>query len=77
MADENIVKLYHRNSLPSADALLTQEVGEFADVMLVGYDHDGRLRYCATKGLKVADLFFLVDNFKHDIITNGITDKVK
>jgi hypothetical protein len=70
-----VQKLYHLKSLPSADALMTQEIGEFQDVMLMGYDKDGCLRYCATKGLKVADLFYLMDNVKHDILTGNAWDR--
>lgn len=72
-----VEKLYHLKSLPSPQALMTQEMDEFSEVMLVGYDSSGNLRYCATRGLKVADLFFLMDNVKHDIITGNVWGRVE
>jgi hypothetical protein len=72
-----VEKLYHWKSLPSADALLAQEAGEFSEVMLIGYDTNGDLRYCATRGLNVSEMFFLMDNVKHDVLTGSVWDRVE
>lgn len=77
MSKSNVEKLYHWKSLPSADALLAQEAGEFSEVMLMGYNQNGELRYCSTRGLNVAEMFFLMDNVKHDILTGNVWERLK
>lgn len=69
---ETVTKLYHTKPLPSPQALMTQEMEEFSDVLLVGYDHEGKLRYCATSGLKIAELVFLVEAMKNDIFSSDM-----
>lgn len=72
-----VEKLYHWKSLPSPDALLAQEVGEFSEVLLCGYDGNGELRYCATRGLNVSEIFFLMESVKHDILTGNVWNRVE
>jgi hypothetical protein len=66
-----VVKFYPADAAKSADNVLEQAVGEFSEVVIIGYSRDGTLDARATLGLKDGgDLLWLVECFKHKLM-NG------
>ena len=66
----SVVKFYPKGAAVNADAVLEQAVGQYAEVLILGYDADGELDVRCTLGLKGADLLWLVESFKAKLI-NG------
>ena len=73
MAD-NVVKLYPANSAEKADNVLEQAVGDFEEVLLIGWDHNGELDARATLGLDVGKLLVLMEVFKANLIGGAYMD---
>lgn len=61
----DIVKFYPKDAGKDADAVLEQAVGQYSEVLILGWDKDGDLDVRATLGLKDgADLLWLIETFK-------------
>lgn len=73
MAD-NVVKLYPANAAKKADNVLEQAVGNFEDVLLIGWDHNGDLDARATLGLDTSKLVWLMEVFKAKLIRGDYMD---
>lgn len=73
MAD-NVVKLYPANAAKKADNVLEQAVGNFEDVLLIGWDHNGDLDARATLGLDNSKLVWLMEVFKAKLIRGDYMD---
>ncbi len=65
-----IVKFYPANSAESADSVLEQAIGNFDQVLLIGWDKSGGLDARATLGLKDGgDILWLIEVFKHKLMS--------
>lgn len=65
-----VIKFYPRNAAENPDNVLEQAVGEFSQVFLIGYNHDGYLEVRASTNFTVRDIFFALDAFKFKLM-NG------
>lgn len=67
----NVAKLYPANAAEKADNVLEQAIGEFSEVLVIGWDNDGFLDARATLGLKDGgDMLWLIEAFKTKLM-NG------
>lgn len=58
----------------AADAVLKECVGNFKEVLILGYDTDGYMDVLASAGMAPkAELLMLIENFKHALM-NGVYD---
>jgi hypothetical protein len=60
-----VVKFYPADAAKHADNVLEQAMGQFGDVLILGWDKDGEFDVRATLGLKDGgDILWLVEVFK-------------
>ena len=60
-----VVKFYPADAAKDADNVLEQAMGQFGDVLILGWDKDGEFDVRATLGLKDGgDILWLVEVFK-------------
>ncbi len=69
-----VVRFYPKDAAKSADAVLEQSVGVFDDVLVLGVDKDGDLDVRATLGLDLKEIIWLVESFKHNLLS-GVYDE--
>lgn len=72
MSEEpQVVKLYPKNAAKDADNVLEQAIGQYSEVLIIGWDKNGGFDARATLGLKDgADCLWLVEAFKFKLM-NG------
>ena len=71
----SVVKFYPKDAAKDADAVLEQAVGEFSEVLIIGWDKEGFLDARATLGLKDGgDLLWLVETFKHKLMSGDYSE---
>lgn len=67
-----VVKFYPANAAESADNVLEQAMGQFGQVLIIGWDKDGNLDARATLGLKDGgDVLWLIEAFKHRLMSGA------
>lgn len=60
----SVIKFHPKDAAKSADAVLEQSIGQFSDVLVIGYDAEGNLDARATLGLTDQEAVYLVEMFK-------------
>lgn len=66
-----IIKFYPSNVMEKADNVLNLSVGQYSEVIVLGWDKDGNFNAAATTGLKDgADVLWFIELFKHKLM-NG------
>lgn len=72
MSEEpQVVKLYPKNAAKDADNVLEQAIGQYSEVLIIGWDKNGDFDARATLGLKDgADCLWLIEAFKFKLM-NG------
>ena len=69
MTQSNVVKFYASDAAKDPDAVLEQALGQFSDVLVIGWDKDGMLDARATLGLKDGgDMLWLIESFKRKLL---------
>jgi hypothetical protein len=67
----SVVKFYAKDAAKDADTVIEQSIGNFSEVLVIGWDKDGFLDARATLGLlDGGDLLWLMEVFKTKLI-NG------
>lgn len=66
----NVTRLYAKDAAKNPDNVLEQAKGEYAQVFMVGYDHDGIMDARASTNMSQSDLLWLIETFKQKMI-NG------
>lgn len=70
----SVVKFYPKNAAKDADAVLEQSLGNFSEVLIIGWDKDGFLDARATLGLKDGgDILWLIESFKAKLMNGDYT----
>jgi len=67
----NIVKIFTANL---ADHILEQSIGNFKQVLVIGYDKEGVLDVRATEKLDLKELLWLIEAFKFNLLS-GVYDE--
>lgn len=71
MPDSNIIKFYPKDAAKDPDAVLSQAIGTYQDVLIIGYDHEGNLQVCASDHFADGgNLLWAIETFKAELI-NG------
>lgn len=66
----DIVKFYPKDAAKDADNVLEQAVGQYSEVLIIGWDKEGNLDVRATLGLTDgAECLWLVEAFKHKLMS--------
>lgn len=69
--ETKVVKFYPADAAKDADNVLEQAIGNYSDVLIIGWDKDGNFDARATLGLKDGgDCLWLVETFKFKLL-NG------
>lgn len=76
MKKAKVIKLYGRDSGKNPDAVLDQCVGEFNEVLIIGWDKADILEARSTTSLKKSDILFLIDTFKRDLLSGRYDDYI-
>lgn len=72
----DVVKFYPKDAAKDPDAVLEQALGEFSEVMLIGWDKDGNFDARATLGLKDGgDVLWLLETFKFKLMSGEFADE--
>jgi len=71
----NIIKLYPENAAKDPDNVLEQAIGEYNDVLILGFDKDNMMDCRTNLGMEVRDMLFLIDKFKHKLLAGEYDDE--
>lgn len=64
----NVIKFYPANADDSPDAVLERAIGEFDQVVVIGFNKAGTFEARITSGLTMAEVNMLSDTLKWQII---------
>ena len=71
-----VVKFYPQNAAEKADNVIEQAMGRYDQVLIIGYDHDGKFDARATLGLKDGgDVLWLIETFKHKLMSGDFGEE--
>lgn len=73
----SVVKFYPKDAAKDADAVLEQSLGNFSEVLVIGWDKEGFLDARATLGLKNGDLLWLIESFKAKLMAGDYTGEAE
>ena len=74
MAD-NVTKFYSADAAKDPDAVLEQAIGEYDQVLIIGWAKDGSFDARATLGLKDGgDILWLIEVFKFRLMSGDFAD---
>jgi hypothetical protein len=67
----DVVKFYPKDAAKDADNVLEQAIGEFDEVLILGWrkDAEGTMDARATLGLKNGDMLWLIERFKFNLLS--------
>lgn len=64
-----VVKFYPKDAAKDADNVLEQAMGQYDDVLIIGYDKDGNFDARATLGLvDGGDMLWLIETLKFKLL---------
>lgn len=72
----DIVKFYPANAATNPDVVLEQAIGVYQDVLILGWDKEGYLDPRASLGLKASDIIWLIEQFKHRLLSGEYAEEV-
>lgn len=66
---DNVVKFYPADVSKSADAVLEQAVGQFGEVLIIGWDKSDNMDVRCTQGLvDGGEMLWLIEKFKFNLL---------
>lgn len=68
-----VTKFYPRNAAENSDSVLEQAIGQYEDLLIIGWNKDGDLDPRSNLGMKKQDILLLIELFKHNLLS-GIYD---
>lgn len=71
---DNVIKLYPHGEAVDPDNVLKHAVGEYKEVFIVGYDHDGNLDMRASTNISERDVLWLIEQAKLFVLDLGEED---
>lgn len=72
--DDNVVKFYPMNAAKNPDNVLEQAIGKYKSVLIIGVDKEGLMDARASIGQRIADILFLMEQFKHNLLSGTYGD---
>ena len=73
--ENNIVKFYKKGAAIDADAVLEQAVGNYNEIVILGWDKDGYLDLRVTSGTTIPGLLWLLELTKAKLINGDFSDE--
>ena len=67
---DKVIKFYKKDAALDPDAVLSQALGQYDSVIVLGWDKEGELDARASLNLDQADIHWLISVFKHKLL-NG------
>ena len=75
MPKNNVVKFYPKNAADDPDLVLEQAIGQYQDVLIIGWDKNGALDARGSRGVADgSDVLWLVEQFKYHLIRGDYGD---
>lgn len=71
----NITKLYPKDAAKNPDFVLEQAIGCYADVVIIGYNHDDELEVRSNTTFSEAEVMNAIKTFEHNYY-GGMYDPV-
>lgn len=69
-----VIKFYGKDAAKDPDAVLEQAVGEFQNVLLLGWNKEGYLESRSDTNLNLKDILFIVESFKLRLLLGDFTE---
>ena len=67
---DKVIKFYKKDAALDPDAVLSQAIGQYDSVIVLGWDKEGELDARASLNLDQADIHWLISVFQHKLL-NG------
>lgn len=74
MADGKIVKFYPRDAAKNPDNVLEQAIGEYTQVLILGFDKDGLLEARASSDYSIGEILVTIEQFKYNLLSGAYDD---
>lgn len=71
---DNIVKFYPKDAAENPDAVLEQAIGQYEDILILGYNNDGELEPRGTLGMTASEILWLLESFKMNLLDGVYSD---
>ena len=72
---DNVFKFYPKDAAMKADNVLEQAIGQYEEVLILGYDGQGVLDPRATLTLTAAEILFIMEFFKNKLLNGDYSDE--
>lgn len=73
---DNVVKFYPLDAAKNPDNVLEQSIGEFKNVLVIGYDGEGMMNVRASTNFKVGEIILCIETFKHNLLSGEYDTEV-
>lgn len=70
----NIAKFYPKNSAENPDLVLEQAIGQYNDVLILGYDKDGEFSPRSNLSVNIGEIIVMLEMFKRDLLDGMYSD---
>jgi hypothetical protein len=70
----NVEKFYPADAAKDPDNVLEQAVGEYSELLVIGWDKEGNLDARATMDLKDGDALLLLELFKLNLLSGEYSE---
>lgn len=74
---QNVVKFHPRDAAKNPDHVLEKATGVYNQVLVIGYDKDGKLDVRASLNFKMKDIFFAMEAFKHKVFRGDYDERLE
>lgn len=71
----NVVKFYPKNAAETPDLVLEQAIGQYQDVLIIGWDKDGLLNTRSSLGMTNENVIWLIEKFKLKLLNGDYAEK--
>lgn len=68
MSKSNVIKFYPKSAADNPDNILEQAIGDYSEVVIVGYNKKGQLDTRASNGVKMKDILWMIEQLKITIL---------
>lgn len=71
---KKITKFYPTDAAKDPDNVLEQAIGEYTDLLIIGWDKEDMFSARSNLGLDKSDLLFLIETFKTKLMNGNYDD---
>lgn len=73
--NSNVIKFYPKNADEKPDLVLERAVGQYQDVLILGWDKDGLLDARSSLGMSSENVIWLMEKFKLKLLNGDYAPK--